>query len=225
MVGVAGRPRLAPGARTISSSTLLGSSPGVVGRGGQPGGRVEQHERATSLRKRGGQEQRASGPPSVKPRIAARFDPAASMTATDVRHLGLEVGETIERHRIGQAGAAPVEDDQAPDRRQPPPLAGQLRDLPERLDVVHPALDQHEVERALAQDLVREVDVAVLRVLGRRETVHGAPAWQSPLRSPHVEPRRVRAAATSASDHCPVAATNSNGTSKVESRSGRITPS
>ena len=97
---------------------------------------------------------------------------------TDVRNLGLEVGEPVEGHRVGQAGAAPVEDDQAADGCEPPALAGQLRDLPERLDVMHPALDQHQVERAVADDLVREVDVAVLRVLGRGQPVHGAESTQ-----------------------------------------------
>ena len=43
---------------------------------------------------------------------------------------------------------------------------------PERLDVVHPALDQHHVERALAQDLVGEVGFSVLRIPRRRQTVH-----------------------------------------------------
>ena len=99
--------------------------------------------------------------------------PGGIHDGTDVGHLGLEVGETIEGHGIGQAGSPPVVDDQAPDGGQPPPLARQVRDLPERLDVVHPALDQNQVEWALAQDLIGDVDVAVLRILRCRQTVHG----------------------------------------------------
>ena len=114
--------------------------------------------------------------------MAARVDPAASMTAQTSATWVSRSGRRSSGTGIGEAGSPPVEDDQAPDGRQPPALAGQLRDLPERLDVMHPALDQHQVERALAHDLVREVDVAVLRVLGRGPPVHGAPAWQSPPR-------------------------------------------
>ena len=174
---------------------VLGSSPGVVGGGAQSGRRVEQNERTTSFRKGGGEEE---GKRATLGHAEDRglLRPGGIHDCTDVRHLGLEVREMIEGHWIGQAGSPPVEDDQAPDGSEPPSLVRQLRDLPERLDVVHPALDQHQVQGALAHDLVGEVDVAVLRVLGRRQAVHGSQACQSgdPVRvrcDPHGRAGRV----------------------------------
>jgi hemerythrin-like domain-containing protein len=177
VVGIAGSPRFRLALDDVEEQ-ILRRSPRVVGGGGESGRRVHQHERTTSLRQGGGQEK---GERATLGEAEDRglLRPGGIHDCTDVRHLGLEIGETIERHRIGEARSPPVEDDQAPDGRQPPPLARQLRELPERLDVVHPTLDQHQVERAFAHDLVREVDLAVLRVLGRRHTVHGSQAWQS----------------------------------------------
>ena len=42
----------------------------------------------------------------------------------------------------------------------------EFRDIPEQLDVMHPGFDQDEIERSLAHDLVGDMDIAVLRVLG-----------------------------------------------------------
>jgi hypothetical protein len=223
VVGVAGRPRL-PLALDDLEQPLLGSAPGVVGRGGQPGCRVEEDEGTTSFRTSGREEhgERASLGQSEDGRPGGA---GGVHDGTDVRDLGLEVGETIQRLGIRHAGSTPIEDDHPPQRSQPPPLAGQLGDLPERLDVMHPALDQHEVQWPLAQDLVREVDFAVPCVLGGGDAVHRAQLGRVLSSTRPVDPRPVRAPATSASDQRPVAATNWKGTSRVESRSGRITPS
>jgi hypothetical protein len=98
--------------------------PRVVRGGAQPGRPVAQNERTTSVRQGGGKEEgeRATlGEPEDRglPRPGGIHD------CTDIRHLGLDVGETIERHWI-QARSPPVEDNQAPDGSQPPPLARQL---------------------------------------------------------------------------------------------------
>ena len=42
----------------------------------------------------------------------------------DVLHLGLQVGQAVERHRIGEAGPPTVEHDQTPDGRQSSALTG-----------------------------------------------------------------------------------------------------
>src|SRR5262249_7959230 len=50
----------------------------------------------------------------------------------------------------------------------------QGRDVPRRLDVAEPFGDQDKIDRAFADDLVRNMDVAGLRVLRFGNLVHGA---------------------------------------------------
>ena len=86
--------------------------------------------------------------------------------------LGLEVGELVEGHRIGESRASAVEVDQPAERAQPPKEPGEVGEVPHRLDVVDPRVDQEDVEVALAHHLVRDVDVTVLRVPRPRKVGH-----------------------------------------------------
>jgi hypothetical protein len=49
--------------------------------------------------------------------------------------------------------------DQAPERRQPAEEPGEVREVPDRLDVVHPRIDEQDVDRAVTDDLIGEVHV------------------------------------------------------------------
>jgi uncharacterized protein (TIGR03083 family) len=157
---------------------LLWNSPRVTGSRREPGCRVEQDKGTTSFGKRGSKEhgKRAT---FGEPQDGRAFRARGIHDGSDVRHLVSRSG----RRSSGTGSDMPVprrsKNDQTAEGSQPPLLAGQLGDVPEGLDMVHPTLDHHDVQRALAQDLVGEMDLAVLRVLGGGETVHGAQAWQS----------------------------------------------
>ena len=71
------------------------------------------------------------------------------------------------RDRIGQAGAALVEENQAREGRQPAEKPRERRLLPEIFEVRHPAHDEDEIDRAVAADLVGDVHVTAARVLDR----------------------------------------------------------
>jgi hypothetical protein len=78
---------------------------------------------------------------------------------TDVIHPRLQVGQMLGGDPIREAGAALVEEDESTHRRESPVERGQLRVLPARLERADPAVDEHEVERAVADDLVGDPDV------------------------------------------------------------------
>ena len=124
---------------------------------------VEQEERCGSLGVcRGEQEMhrpRLRGPEERGPCRAGRVHHRSYVV-----HALVERGELIERHGIRESGAALVEEDQAAERRKPTEEPGDARLLPEVLDVGDPAMNEYEVDRALARDLVRDVDVSALRV-------------------------------------------------------------
>ena len=84
---------------------------------------------------------------------------------TDVRHRLLEGRRA--RGTVGQALTALVEEDQAREGREPVEQARGRRVLPDGLDVEDEARDEHEVERTLAMDLVRDADAVALCVAGR----------------------------------------------------------
>ena len=165
---------------------LLGRTPRVVDTLDQSGGRVPEHERPTPFGVRRGEVQReraAVGEPDDRGLLAAR----GIHHRDDVLHLGLQVGQPVERHRIREAGPPAVEHDQTPDGRQSSALAGELGNGPEPLDVVDPAPDLDDVERALAELLIREVNLSVSGVPGLRGRVH----VQSFAESPDHRPRGV----------------------------------
>ena len=83
-----------------------------------------------------------------------------------VLHLRLEVRQPIERDGVRQAGTPPVEVDQASERAEAAQETGEIRDVPDCLDVMHPCIDEKEVQRARTDGLVGEMDVAVPREAG-----------------------------------------------------------
>ncbi len=157
----------------------LGRTPRVVDTLHQPGGRVPEHERPTPFGVRRGKVQRERAPigePADRGLFAAR----GIHHRDDVLHLRLQVGQPVERHRIREAGPSTVEHDQTPDRRQPSALARELWNRPVRLDVMDPALDLDDVEPALAEFLICEVNLSVSGVPGLWRRVHGQSFAESP---------------------------------------------
>ena len=59
-----------------------------------------------------------------------------------VLHLRLEVREPIEGDGVRQAGASPVEVDQTSERADAAQESGEIRDVPDRLDVMDPRIDE-----------------------------------------------------------------------------------
>ena len=165
---------------------LLGRAPRVVGRERHAGGGVPEHERPAPLGVRRRELHRETAA-VVEAEDRRLLDPGGVHHRDHVGDLGVVVGEVAGRHRIREPGAAPVEDDQATDRREAPALAGDLRDRPERLDVVHPALDLDDVDRTVTELLVRQVGLAVAGVPGLRCGLHR----ESLSRRRPVRPTRV----------------------------------
>jgi hypothetical protein len=90
----------------------------------------------------------------------------------DVLDLRLEVGQPVERDRVGQPRASTIEVDQAPDRAEPPKEASEVGEVPDRLHVVHPRVHKQDVEGSRSDRLIREVDVSVPREPGARLLRH-----------------------------------------------------
>ena len=68
---------------------------------------------------------------------------------------------------IRQAGAALVEQDDARELAEPTEKTGEGRLGPEAIEMRDPPHHEHEVDRSVADDLIRDVDVAAVRVVGR----------------------------------------------------------
>ena len=94
--------------------------------------------------------------------MAARSHPTESITARQVVHARLQVRDFA--GAIREFSAALVEGDQARERRQPLEKATVGRELPSVLDLIRPAARVDEIQRALADDLVGDVEIAALRV-------------------------------------------------------------
>ena len=145
---------------TITSTVAKAWRRGEVGRLHRYRRRRVEHELTAALRVGRGQQHR---------------DEAADLDGEDRRalgtgrvqdrdhvgHLGLEIGYAIGWHGIRQTGPATVEVDQPGEPAQPTQEARVLGDFPDELDVVDPVVDEEEVDRTVADDLVGEMDVAV----------------------------------------------------------------
>ena len=84
----------------------------------------------------------------------------------DVGHELLERRQRGGRDRIRQAGPPLVEHDQPPERGEALAELGERRHVPLRVQVAEPLVEQQDVGRALADDLVRKVEVAQAGVPG-----------------------------------------------------------
>ena len=133
-------------------------------------------------------------PPSEIPSSTARSEPTAVEHRTNVVHARLQVGQTLGGDSIGEAGAALVEEDEPPHRREPPVERRELRVLPAGLEGADPAVDENEVDRPVADDLVGDPDVAASRVgdvaHGSRADGSGCSAWARRRASPCVPAAR-----------------------------------
>src|SRR5262245_5204069 len=117
------------------------------------------------------------------PRSAARFEPAASMTVLTSSVHCSSVGTAASG--TGSEMSDPlVEAEEPAERRQTVKEPRVRRLLPHHVDVVRPRSDEHQVQRAVADDLIG--DVAVL--------APGATA------SPAARPAACAAAAPSVND-------------------------
>jgi hypothetical protein len=90
-----------------------------------------------------------------------------------VYDLRIEVRERVERDGVGEACPSTIEVDQAAERREPAEEAGELGEVPDRLDMVHPRVDEQDVDRAVSHDLIRDVHVADLGEPGLLRVGHG----------------------------------------------------
>jgi hypothetical protein len=140
-----------PGTPDIGAEEHHAGGPGRIGRGKQRG---EQ----TTLRMT--QEERALGPGRIH-------------HCPDIVHPGLKIRESIVWHSVGESGTSFVERDQARERRQPVEPRPHPAVFPHQLNVRDPAGDEHQVDRAVTADAVRDMDVAALRVPSLRY-VHGS---------------------------------------------------
>ena len=95
-------------------------------------------------------------------------------------HAFFQRRKVLHRHRIGHAGSAFVEQDQARKRRQPREVAAQLRVVPDILQVRDKARHQHHVQRPLPDHLVRDVVAPALRIKRLRLSQHGVAPREFP---------------------------------------------
>jgi hypothetical protein len=103
-------------------------------------------------------------PPSDSPKSAARSEPARVHHGAYVVH---SVFEWRRRgNRVGKPRAPLVEQDQPRERGKPVEEAGDPRVSPLQVQVRDEARHEDEVERPIADDLVRDVDLTALRVVG-----------------------------------------------------------
>ena len=132
---------------------VLGDAGGVVGRpeDARVGADDDQRPNAIGIR-RGEEDAHRTALRDTEQRRAIRADRIHH--SAGVVHAGLERGSA--GHRIGHAGSSLVETDQAREGRQSLIGRGHARDLPCELDVRCHRRDVHEIEGAVASDLVRD---------------------------------------------------------------------
>ena len=146
---------------SISASAGVRPRIVVVGRGARHAAVADERLRAVRIR---GREQDAH-------RDALR-DPEQRrpLRARGVHHGTYVVHALLERrrlrHRIRQSRAPPVEVDHPGERREAVEEPRRRLVLPDQLDVREIPVDQDQIEVALAEHLVGDVEVAALRVPG-----------------------------------------------------------
>ena len=130
---------------------------------------VEEHEPRGPLRIRRREQRahRAALRDAEQERLAA---PGGVEHGPNVVHALLERRQRIDR--IGEPRPAPVHQDEPREPREPLEERREGGLLPRVLDVRHPAGDEEQIDVALPDDLVRDVDVASARIA--RLGLHGA---------------------------------------------------
>ncbi len=163
------RPEDAEIALDLAFVLLLGPAPGVVRRPHPPrkGAPNDECRRPLRVGRREEDAHRRSLGEAVE-RSSSRADGVHD--GTDVVHARLERGRAADA--VGHAGAALVEADQPRERRQPLEERREARYRPVKLEMRDVAGDEDEIERAVARDLIGDVDVAAPRVLDVRN-FHG----------------------------------------------------
>ena len=144
---------------------LRGRGPRVVGRLGRAPHRAVEDQRGHALRV-GGREQDAHRPALGDPEQRRALGSGGVHDRPHVVDPLLESRRL--RDRVGQPGAALVEDDQARERGEPLEEVGERGHVPEELEVGGEAEHQDEVDRPVADDLVGDRGVAGPGVLRRR---------------------------------------------------------
>jgi hypothetical protein len=92
------------------------------------------------------------------------FGPRRVHHCPDVVHPLLERRQTVERDGVGHARAALVEQDQPGERCESIEEPREARLLPDVLDVRDPTMDEYEVLRSIADNLISDVQLAAARV-------------------------------------------------------------
>ena len=101
-----------------------------------------------------------------------------------ILHLRVEVRQAVERDWVGQPRPSTIEVDQAPERAQPAEEASEVGEVPDRLHVVYPCVDEQDVDRSRPDGLVGEMDVSV----PREPCLRTDPAWVGSLGLSHRPP-------------------------------------
>jgi hypothetical protein len=109
--------------------------------------------------------------PPIVPRSAARSEPVAVEHGAHVVHALLERRQ-LAAHAVGEARPSLVEQDQPREGREALVEAGERAHLPGEVEVREAAGAEEQVGRPVADHLVRDVDVAGLRV--PRPRLHAA---------------------------------------------------
>src|SRR5207253_7793007 len=95
----------------------------------------------------------------------------------------LEWRKVLRREAVGQPGAAPVDEDQPRERRELLEEAGIRKELPLPEEVRRVAGEIEQVDRTVADDLVRDIDaLGRLRVPGLRSLHRSDPLSRTELR-------------------------------------------
>jgi hypothetical protein len=132
---------------------------GIVIGLGHPGERIHEDQRRDppGVGARGQQGDRTA---------SVATDHRGPLGADRVEHGDEIVGGLLEERfpgrpsRIGETGAAPIEDEHAAERRQSLDEARQRPEIPHGLDVAEPSGKEHDVDRAVTDDLIGHVLVA-----------------------------------------------------------------
>ena len=142
---------------------LLAEAPGIVGRPGPSGVGRAENERGRPLGERRGEEG-ADGAALGTAEQRCLFRPDVVQNGTDViEHLLVRAER---EDAIGQPRAAPVEHDEARERRHALEELGVRRQPLVLLEMRHVARGEEQIERTVAQHLVGDIELAALRVPG-----------------------------------------------------------